>query len=341
MTTASKPCPGVDLAGISVEHDRLARLADAGELLQPLQRVERVAADEVRGALDGLAFPLVLVAPVGPGLRAAREVEVEVRREPCRPRSAGENDPQHVRVLVAFEHRPEPEQVVGGGWGEPLADVRSRLADRSLTSLEPRERIAKIVLEDELVVARGLHVHQQAVERGEIDSGGAKAALERLDERRARAGERIEDGSARGDVAPEELLDELGDELAEIGVKAMDVLRALPLRELLLRPRELDVELRVERILGRRHAAEFDVAGRGPREDRTWASAASRCHKRNFPAQGGEANPPPSMQIVRTSAAAVCTNFVTVSPQSPAGRGAARPARCLGWSAGTAVSAER
>ena len=172
----------------------------------------------------------------GAGLRAAREVEVEVRREPRRARGAREHDPQHVGVLVAVEHRPEPEQVGGGLGREPLADVRGRLADRPLTSLEPRERVAEVVLEDELVVARRLHAHQQAVERGEVDPGRAEAALERLDERRARAGERVEDGAARGDVAAEELLDELRDELAEVRMKAMDVLRPLPLRELLLRP---------------------------------------------------------------------------------------------------------
>ena len=110
------------------------------------------------------------------------------------------------------------------------------------------------MLEREEVVAARLDPHQEAVERRQVDPGRLVAALERLDERRPGARERIEHAPAGSHVAPQELLDELRDELPEIRMEAMDVLRALPLGQLALRPRELDVELGVERILGRRHA---------------------------------------------------------------------------------------
>ena len=83
--------------------------------------------------------------------------------------------------------------------------------------------------------------------------------LERLNERGAGARERIEDATARRDEPSEERLDELRDELAEVGVEPVDVLRPLPLGELCLRPREMEVlvgELAVEGGLRRGHEAE-------------------------------------------------------------------------------------
>ena len=109
------------------------------------------------------------------------------------------------------------------------------------------------MLEREEVVAARLDPHQEAVERREVDPGRLVAALERLHERRPGARERIEHAPSGGHVAPQELLDELRDELPEIRMEPVDVLRPLALGELPLRPRELDVELGVERVLGRRH----------------------------------------------------------------------------------------
>ncbi len=73
----------LQLTGVAVQHGRLppAR-ADACKLLDPLQRVEGIPAQEVLGAVDRPALALVLVAPVRLVLRRAREVEIEVRRQP-------------------------------------------------------------------------------------------------------------------------------------------------------------------------------------------------------------------------------------------------------------------
>jgi len=47
------------------------------------------------------------------------------------------------------------------------------------------------------------------------------------------------------EVAAQEDLDELGDELPEVRVETMDVLRTLELRKLVLRPRKLQIKGRV------------------------------------------------------------------------------------------------
>jgi len=52
-------------------------------------------------------------------------------------------------------------------------------------------------------------------------------------------------------MAAEELLDELGDELPQVRVEAVDVLRPLALGQVTLRPGELCVELGVDRVLRR------------------------------------------------------------------------------------------
>ena len=96
-----RPGPG-QLARVPVHHDRLASAcADARELLDPRQRVERVAAEEVLGPVDRPAGSAVLVTPVGLALRGAREVEVEVRGQPGRSRRARQHDTEHVGLLVA------------------------------------------------------------------------------------------------------------------------------------------------------------------------------------------------------------------------------------------------
>jgi hypothetical protein len=59
----------------------------------------------------------------------------------------------------------------------------------------------------------------------------------------------------------EQRLDELRDELAEVRMQAVDVLRPLPLGEVGLGPREVEVDAPVERVLGRGHGlARFDKA---------------------------------------------------------------------------------
>ena len=88
-----------------------------------------------------------------------------------------------------------------------------------------------------------LHAHQEAVEGRDVDADRVVPALERLDESRPGAGERIEHPPARRDVASKKLFDELRDVLPEVGVQAVNVLRAQPLGQLVLGPRQSGVVL--------------------------------------------------------------------------------------------------
>ncbi len=232
-----------------------------GELLDPLQRVERVPRDELPRSRHRPARALVLVAPVLVELRRTREVEVEVRRPPGGAGGAGEDHAQDVCVLVAVDERPEEEQLGGGFRRVPVADERRHVAERlQLEAAEPGQRVAKLAFEDEEVVALGLDPHQQAVERRDVDADRIPAALERLDERRPRAGERIEHARAGCDVALQQRLDELRNELAEVRVKAVDVLRPHALRQVAFRPGELEIDLGVEGVLRGGHAHGVRVA---------------------------------------------------------------------------------
>ncbi len=84
-------------------------------------------------------------------------------------------------------------------------------------------------------------------------------------------------------VPHEQRLDELRDELPEVRVKAVDVLRPLPLRQLRLRPRKLEVvgELAVERVLGRSHAPWFDREPGPERSLSGWAGSDGLSQQRN------------------------------------------------------------
>src|SRR5262249_46866139 len=70
--------------------------------------------------------------------------------------------------------------------------------------------------------------------------------------------ERVVDARPGPEVALEEHLHELRDELAEVRMEAVDVLRPFDLRKLRLRPRELEVDLAVELALRGRHEKVFD-----------------------------------------------------------------------------------
>ena len=120
--------------------------------------------------------------------------------------------------------------------------------------MEAREHVAQLALEHERVVLFGLHAHQEAVERGNVDTGRVEAALERLHERRPRACKRVEHPAARRDMPTEQLLHELGDVLAEIGMESVDVLRPLAFRQVTLRPGEVEIEAGVQLFLRRPHA---------------------------------------------------------------------------------------
>jgi hypothetical protein len=90
-----------------------------------------------------------------------------------------------------------------------------------------------------------------------VHAARVEPAFERLDERRPRPRERVEDPAARPEVPREQRLDELRDELPEVRMEPVDVLRPLALREVALRPRELEVDVAVERFLRRSHGSDL------------------------------------------------------------------------------------
>src|SRR5205823_12518180 len=94
---------------------------------------------------------------------------------------------------------------------------------------------------------------QEAVEGGDVRAGRVQSGLERLDERRPRACERVEHVLSRPEVAAEQSLHELGDELAEVGMQTVHVLGPLPFGQVALGPGEVEPELAVEGILRRGH----------------------------------------------------------------------------------------
>ena len=157
-------------------------------------------------------------------------------------------------MLVLGDQRAERQELASGGRREPPPHVGARHLRRGFERVEPRHDLPQLPLEDEQVVAPRLDLHEEHVERRDLHADGVEAALESLDERRAGACEGVEDPSAGPQVAREQRLHELGDELPEVGVEPVDVLRPLALGQLALRPRELEVDVAVERFLGRGHA---------------------------------------------------------------------------------------
>ena len=98
----------------------------------------------------------------------------------------------------------------------PLRQIAARPAARDAP--RRRVRVAQLLLEPEQVVASGLDPHEQAVEGGDVYPHGVVSRLERLHERRPGPRERIEHASPVSHVPREQRLDELRDELPEIGV---------------------------------------------------------------------------------------------------------------------------
>ena len=157
-------------------------------------------------------------------------------------------------MLVLLDELPKGEQLACRLRREPAPDVGG-LRETALQGQggNPRVDVAQLVLEHELVVRLRLDVHEQAVERSDVDAGRIEAALERLYERRSRARERIEDVLSPPEVPCEQDLYELRYELAEIRVQPVDVLRPLPLRQVALRPGELEIDVLIECFLRRSH----------------------------------------------------------------------------------------
>ena len=234
------------------------------ERLDARERVERVAAEEAGRGLDRTAGPPVLVAPVLAHLRLARRLEVEVRGAPRRPGGAREHDAEQVLVLVLADQLAEGEQLRRRLRLVPAADVRRRARARGGERVDARADVAQLRAERLDVVARRLDAHEEAVERGELDAGRVEPRLERLDERRPRAGERIEHVAAGRQVPVEQHLDELRDELAVVRMEAVDVLRPHVLGQLALGPRELEVQRRVQLLLRDRHESGLRYSGSQP-----------------------------------------------------------------------------
>ena len=206
------------------------------------------------GPLDGTTVASMLVAPVLPTLRLLREVEIEVRRAPGGACGSRQDHAEHVCVLVVVHDRTEEEELVDSARGEPGLDVAGRPLRRAAAeALEAPQSVSDVALQREGVVRARLDVHQQAVEGRDVDTGRPAAALERLDERRAGAGEGIEHGPRARQVAGQERLHELGHELPQVRMQPVDVLRPLALGEVALRPGEVEIDVAVERFLRRSH----------------------------------------------------------------------------------------
>src|SRR2546421_331784 len=132
-------------------------------------------------------------------------------------------------------------------WGTAYCGVRGGEVIPLLTRRPPPPLF--LDLERPERVGGGLHTRQQAVEGGDVAADSSGAERIGFHERRTRADERVIDALAGTEVPVEERFHELRDELAEVGVERVDVLRPLDLRQIVFRPREFEVDLRVESFL--------------------------------------------------------------------------------------------
>ena len=202
-----------------------------------------------------------------------------MRRPSRRTGRAREHDAQHIGRADLLDERPEVQQLLGrcrrkpgahvGGWRRGDSGPRGSNASASACAQSRSRRSAS------RLYGRVLTRASSALKPGDVDTGRVVPGLERLHERRARARERIEHASAGGDVPVEQRLDELRDELAEVRVQTVNVLRPLALRQRRLGPGQLEIVRLVERFLGGRHAPGF--AARPPRPAVGSATTWRRC----------------------------------------------------------------
>src|SRR5688572_28831125 len=258
----------VERARVSMQ-DRRARvgIANPREALDAVERVARVAEQKPSRLLDRPARPAVLVAPVRLHWRGPREIEIEMGRSAGGARSPRKDHAKDVDRCDALYELAEVQQLRRGVRRVPGTDEGRRVRRITAAGLECGRLVArpqKVAAQGIEVVTSRLDPHEEAVEARDVDSNRVAPRLERLDQRRAGACERVEHAAAGLDVALEERLDELGDELSEVRVEPMDVLRALPLGQLLLRPRQRHVEPAVERLLSCGHGRLFGAHGGGP-----------------------------------------------------------------------------
>ena len=230
-----------------------ARRANFGEGSQPRDRVVRVSTEELRGLLHRPACAPVLVAEVRLVTWLLRKVEVEVGCQPRRSGRAREDDLRDVPgVLVERIRRSAIREQLAKGERCVPAACPLACAGRISRASSPRslERPSEGELERREPVLRSLHARKEAVERRDVTADRSQPIDVRLHERRPGARERVVDARSRRKVARDEHLDQLRNELAEVRVERVNVLRPLGLRQRRLRPGELRVDRRVEGLLG-------------------------------------------------------------------------------------------
>ena len=213
-------------------------------------RVERVAAQELGGLLGGRAGAAVL---------AARSTARAAGAWGSRGRSASSAGPsgRRGRARCAAGRRSR-------GWSSTRlrkrrSSSRARGANHSRGTGRPGRR--RCPRRPRSGAARRAGRRRRRRRRAPASWRGASSTLKAdtstptegqpkrraLHERRAAAGERVEDALAGREVALQERLDELRHVLAEVRVQPVDVLRALVLGQLALAPRQLGVDAGGER----------------------------------------------------------------------------------------------
>ena len=216
---------------------------------------------------------------------------------------------------VVRDQLAKAEELGDGPRRIPIAQVAARASPAPRQRLDARGHVLQLLTQLRQVIRRRLHAHQKAVERRDIHAGRVEPGLERLDECRPRAGERIEHMVTAREIAVEQHLDELRDELAVVRVEPVDVLRPLALGQLGLRPREVEVQRRVQLVLGDGHATGFDAAARTPAARAARGRRARRSRRirpRGAPSSG---RAPSHASAARRSRR--CFSAVTISSGSP------------------------
>src|SRR5437016_1228432 len=115
----------------------------------------------------------MLVTPVRLELRLARELQIEMGRATRGPGCAGEDDAQHVRMLVLIDQSAESEQLAGGLRCEPPPNVCRRTVGGNFSHTGVRR--PQFLFQDERVVRASLDLHEQTVERRNVDTGRVEA----------------------------------------------------------------------------------------------------------------------------------------------------------------------
>src|SRR6266545_3252404 len=234
----------IELPSVAVQDGHRLRRAHVGELLHALDGVADVAFEELLRLADRPADATVLVAEVLLLDGLGREIEVVVTGEPCGARRAGEDHLPELGVLRSCDSLAKSGELGDRAVREPALQVGG--AGRRLGG-RLRSREADDVDQKRAGLVRGrLDPHQQAVEGGHVAAGRAGTEGVRLDKRRARPSERIPHEVPGPGMPAEEDFGELGHELSQVWMEAVHVLRPLTLGQLLLRPRELEVDFLVE-----------------------------------------------------------------------------------------------